>query len=329
MVCMAATAGAQAPASEGARRLADSMPLRELVWRAGAADERPVFHGVVSYDTAGGGAGGMLYPAPGAAGLLVAILTHAAINEGARSAEAKRIEEAADQVLTPFRPAIGRLGWHEIQLAALARLDLGVKRRLLPPGESAGDAWLVDTRPVFRMTQDRRALVMEAVVRVFDGDAAVPFAERAVRVVSPPVKAEDAESYWTAGDGARLAQTSAALAAEAVRAALLDAQATGEMQQRTVRFVEGQSDRFERASPLAERCDRVVLRTLRGGVMSVPQRAKAGADLAAADGGCLPWPDPGPVAAVAEAGLSAAPANGPDTTTSTASVTESLPSAPR
>jgi hypothetical protein len=325
------------PVNDRAKRFADTLPVRDLAWRAMPAEARPEFRGVVSYDTAGGGAGAMLYPAPGAAGLLVAILTHAALNEGARSAETKRIEEAADQVLTPLQSSIGKLQWRELQQAAIARLELGLRRRLVMPDEAAGDAWLVEAQPVFRMSQDKRALVAETLVRIFDGGASVALVEREVRVVAPPVRADDPDAYWTAQDGTRLADTGAALAAEAIRAALLDAQAADDLPQKTVRFVEGAADRFERAAPLTERCGRVVLRTLRGGVMSVPLRPKAGADATAGDVTCgAAWPDAGMGAvAVAAAAPAAAPppepAAGPEGAASTASPppTEAAPQSTR
>jgi hypothetical protein len=317
MACIAGVhaADAQAQASAAAtQRLRDTFATRAWAWRSPALDARAVFHGVVSYDNAGGGAGGMMYPAPNAAGLLVAILTHAALNGGARSAEAKRLEEEADKVLEPFKGAIERLAPRDLQQAALARLELGATPSLVEPAQDAGDTWVIETQPVFLLSQDRRALVVETVVRLYDGAAAAPALERAVRVVSPPVKAADAEGYWLAAEGEPLARTSAALLAEAVRVALIDAQAPAEMPQRTVRYVEGSGDKFERAAPLAERCERVALRTLRGAVMSVPVRAKGPS--AEPPSPCGPaWPDDGAAAASA-----AAPSDKPaDTDTDTGS----------
>jgi len=299
----AADAAADAAASAAAaQRVRDTQATRPWAWRAPAQDAKPVFHGVVSYDNAGGGAGMMMYPAPNAAGLLIAILTHAALNEGTRSAEARRLEEQADKVLEPFRVPVDRLQLRDVQEAALARLEMASVPRLVGPADEAGDAWVIETQPVFLMSQDQRALLVETLVRVFDGAAKSPLLERAVRVVSPPVKAQDAQAYWLNVDGSRLATMSAALLAEAVRVALLDVQAPVDLAQRTVRYVEGSADRFERAMPLGERCERVALRTLRGAVMSVPVRPKgAEPDAASARAACgQPWPEAGVEAATTE-----------------------------
>jgi hypothetical protein len=295
----AADAVADASAA-AAQRMRDTLTTRAWAWRAPPPDSRVLFHGVVSYDNAGGGAGAMMYPAPNAAGLLVAILTHAALNGGARSAEAKRLEEEADKVLEPFKGPIERLAPRDLQQAAAARLDFVATPSLVEAARDAGDAWVIETQPVFLLSQDRRALVVETVVRLYDGAAPAPALERAVRVVSPPVKSPDAETYWLQAEGDRLAHTSAALLAEAVRVALMDVNAPADVPQRTVRYVEGSADKFERAMPLAERCERVALRTLRGAVMSVPVRAKGPS--ADPPSPCGPaWPDDGAAAASAEA----------------------------
>jgi hypothetical protein len=284
-----------AASAAAVQRVRDTQATRAWAWRAPAQDAKPVFHGVVSYDNAGGGAGTMMYPAPNAAGLLIAILTHAALNEGTRSAEAKRLEEQADKVLEPLKAPVDRLLLRQVQGAALARLEMASAPRLIEPADEAAEAWVIETQPVFLMSQDQRALLVETLVRVFDGAAKTALLERAVRVVSPPVKAQDAQAYWLDADGSRLAATSAALLAEAVRVALLDVQASGELSQRTVRYVEGSADRFERAMPLSERCERVALRTLRGAVMSVPVRPKGAAPDAAGTGAScgMPWPEAG------------------------------------
>jgi len=53
------------------------------------------------------------------------------------------------------------------------------------------------------------------------------------------------------------------------------AAAADETPSKTVRFPQGGTERIERAQVLAERCDRVLIRTLRGEIMSVPRRSSA------------------------------------------------------
>ncbi len=76
-------------------------------WRAPATAE-VAWRGMLPTEGgAVGGGGGMLYPGMfGAGGLLVAILTHAAISDGVQSAERKRVQDEADKVLEPYAAAL-------------------------------------------------------------------------------------------------------------------------------------------------------------------------------------------------------------------------------
>lgn len=316
-----AHAGAgETPAVEQAtvQKLRETAATRAWAWRLVAAEEPVTFHGVVSYDAAGGGAGAMLYPAPGPVGFLAALVTHAAINSGARSAEVKRIEEAADKVLLPLKERLDPLRLRDLQQAAQPRWESGGELRLIGADQSIDSAWVIETQPVFLMTQDRRAMAIEVIVRVFDGTSAnKAVIERAVRVVSPPVKG-DADAYWGHADQNRMAQTGAALLAEALRVAVLDLRSDADLSQSTVRYVEGGTDKFERAMSLGERCDRVALRTLRGGVMSVPTRSRRPTASEAATG----------IAVAADCGAAWPDVNGPEPKVATAPEAASASAAP-
>lgn len=301
------------------QKLRDAAATPTWAWRMASPEEPAVFHGVVSYDAAGGGTQPMLYPAPGPVGFLAALVTHAALNSGARSAEVKRIEEAADKVLLPLKERLEPLRLRDFQHAAQLRWESGGELRLVAGDQPVDNGWVIETQPVFLMTQDRRAMAIEVIVRLFDGmSAKKPAIERAVRVVSPPVKG-DAEAYWSHADQNRMAETGAALLAEAMRVALLDVRVDADLSQRTVRYAEGGADKFERAIALGERCDRVALRTLRGGVMSVPARSRRSAMPEASTGAGVgvdcgaPWPDvngPEPMTAAAPAAATASAAPG-------------------
>src|SRR6185503_1649662 len=130
-------------------------------------------------------------------------------------------EQQADEVLLPLRDRLDLLQLRDIQQQALPRLGPGPAVRLLAPEERGGDAWVIEAQPVFLLTQDRRAVVLESLVRVFDGEAKDPLLERAVRVVSPPVQGNDVDAYWRA-DAAPMTPMSAALMAEGLRTALVD-----------------------------------------------------------------------------------------------------------
>ena len=277
----------------GAQARADAANLR---W-AGEVAERPEFHGVLNKDGAGMGGGQILYPGgAGLAGLFVAVLTHAAVNSSVQSAQMKSLQTTADAVLQPYAPA----------LQALSSDDLLMRTReevSLPPNAS------LELRPVFLMTQDRRALLMDVVAQYSDSSGA-PASTLGMRVVSDPRAPPQDSDDWADADGSGLRRVSVALLTRAVqhlvehfgsarRAGEADAPAAVE---RTVRFTEGGAQRMERAVVLAQRCGRALLRTLSNTLMSVPL-----SQAAPTEAGCEVAPAATPVPAPAAAASAATP----------------------
>ena len=98
-----------------------------------------------------------------------------------------------------------------------------------------------------------------------------------MRVVSSPHDAADARAHWSADDARRLKAHAAAMLAHGLQLALRHGgPANTDAPMRTHRYLQGSVERSERSQLLAGDCARVVLRTLRGGLLSVPQRQAEG-----------------------------------------------------
>ncbi|MED5619759.1 hypothetical protein [Ideonella sp. BN130291] len=245
------------------------------------ADDRVVFRGMVSFDQAGTGAGAMLYPAPNVAGLLVAVLTHGAVMEATKNQEKARLQEAADKVLQPYQPVLSVLGYRELLQRALAEAASAAAFRPAEPGSMPDSDW-IDMAPVYAMTQDQRAIVLDNVVAFYAaGNSKTPRYQNTIRVVSRARTEDDPQTHWSAVNGEQIRTETAFLLRESLRIAAADAQrnaAVAEAPQKTYRYPEGSAERIERAGLVGESCGRLVLRTLRGWMLSVPKR---GADSAA------------------------------------------------
>jgi len=127
--------------------------------------EAVVYRGMVNYDAAGGKEGTFLYPGyAGIAGLLVGIATHGALVEASKSSEKTKLQETADKVLDPFKDAIGSFTNRDLMQRGMTRLNAGTNK-LLEPAD-AGEGWIVESLPVFSMTQDRSALVLENAISI-------------------------------------------------------------------------------------------------------------------------------------------------------------------
>jgi len=140
---------------------------------------------------------------------------------------------------------------------------------------------VIVSAPVFYMTQDRSALILDNTVSVFNaanGDK--PVYENTVRVVSRASEAADLVAYWQDEAGKALRGESATLfrmSVDIVRQHAL-VQAPDAVAARTFRYREGKKEAMERAQPISEHCDRALVKNLRGWLMSIPLKRQAGSE---------------------------------------------------
>jgi hypothetical protein len=232
------------------------------------------YRGVVDANDSGLGAGGILYPAPSAAGFIAAVITHGLMVEALKSNQKSKAQEEADKVLAPFQAVLGAYGARDLMREALGHSRAGRNRRAVEAAEAAAGDWLVDSLSVFSLTQDQRAIVVDSVVSLYAPQApAAPARQMVVRVVSDPRTDGDPAAFWSAN----LRTESARLFAQALDLGLAEAAAGAapETRHRTLRYLEGGAEKMERAQLLAEQCGRMVMRTLRGAILSAPASSPA------------------------------------------------------
>lgn len=243
-------------------------------WRSPATPEI-AWRGMLRTEGGAVGAGmQMLYPGyAGVAGLLAGILTHAALNSGTQSAERKREQDNADKVLEPYAATLK--AWPAQDLWSATQAALGPE--LVQAWEQATppQGLLIETAPVFTMAQDEGVLILDSAVRLTPAGGTP--SEHMVRVVSSPHDASDARKHWSDDDAARLKATAAQMLADAIRIALAP-MPTAEVlpPTRTHRYLQGNVERAERAQQIGGDCARALLRTLRGGLLSVPLKPAEG-----------------------------------------------------
>jgi hypothetical protein len=244
--------------------------------------EKVAFRGMVDPDKSGGNSTyQMAYPGgAGLAGFLVAIATHGVIEESAKSSRKTKDQEAADKVLGPFGDAISGFSNKELMQLALDRLSIKGVSKLIEATDTSNSGWIVESTPVFSLTQDKSAMVLDVALTVYSSNA--PSAGRyqnTIRVVSNSRVVPDAD-VSDAQQGLQIRQDSVDLFAHSLKIALreLALQLTnGAEVQQTFRYQEGSTTKMERGQLLIEGCNRVLIRTLRGWLMSIPQRSLDGA----------------------------------------------------
>ena len=242
------------------------------------AQDKNDYRGAVNFDAAGTGTGQMLYPAPGLLGLFAAVATHAVIVNATRSHQKSQLQLDADKVLLPYQETLSGFAPRDLFLRALAKRGGAPPGMLVETTAAPGRAWLIEAAPVFILTQDQRALVLENTVAVFaPTGAAAPAYQNVVRVVSAVEPEAGVVERWGAEQGLHLKERSAELLARSFEIALAAAAAATpgadpSGAQRTFRYPEGGRERMERAQLVSRSCDRLLLRNLRGWLVSIPAR---------------------------------------------------------
>ena len=239
------------------------------------------FHGVNDSSAGAGAASSMLYQIPagaGIAGLFVAMLAHGGTSEAVRQHEISRAAKAADAVLLPYQGVTQNLQQRELMRDALAQLSSSGPRRLLENGEAVPAGWVIESVPVYSLTQDQRALVLDNAVIVRDSSAKDPVYQTIVHVVSDARPDAEPQQAWLAEEGQALKTISVQLYAHSLHIVLRTLaeppKPTISGRARTFRYFEGGKRKFERAKLLSLACARAVVQTLRGELMSIPQAAE-------------------------------------------------------
>jgi hypothetical protein len=227
---------------------------------------------------------GLLY-GPGLAGFFIMIAAHAAIEGGVQAIKKSKAQTEADSVLMPYLTRLDKMSVSDALRPALDRTRLGGAKQLISAvDQKTLGAWLMETTPVFTMTQDERALVLDNAIIVYSPESpTAAIYKSVVRVVSHPNPTSDEQSpqlaLWTAGDRPLIQSTVVDLLAESIDLVINElsngSAPTAYTEQKTFRFSEGGEMKAERATLIEERCDRVVIRNLRGWLMSVPFKSNS------------------------------------------------------
>ncbi|WP_148289652.1 hypothetical protein [Ideonella sp. B508-1] len=245
-------------------------------------DAAPVaFHGLAESADPGQSGAGMPYPVVGIVGLLTAIATHAVLVKTSESHERSKQENAAEAVLDPFRAGLTDVSLRTLLNSPATSGPVQRAFEILPDAEVTSPAWRLELSPTFLMSKDQRVLILEAQVKAQrqpDREGSSPYAN-VIRVISAPREDIATDTTATPEQVRHLIDDSSALlvqALEMLSRSLRDAEHPAQgarLEERTVRYKEGVKQRFERGVVLAESCDRVELRTLRGWLMSVPRQS--------------------------------------------------------
>ena len=235
------------------------------------------YSGVVSFDNAGTNSPSMLYPAPGGiAGFLVSVITHSVIVDSAKKNQKNQLQLDADKVLLPYREILNTYTHKQLMQLGLEKGGAASGKRLIEHADKVETEWYIESTPIFSLTQDQNAIILENAISIFAANAPTePAYQNTVRVVSTAQQRETPATYWMANHGEKLKDESASLFAESLSLVFNDL-AIGASKEgnphKTIRYLEGDNEKIERGQIMREQCNRVVFKSLRGWLMSVPDR---------------------------------------------------------
>jgi hypothetical protein len=230
-------------------------------------------------DTVAGQPGDMMYYGPPVAAL-VGVFAHGVIESHMQAKEKKNKNSLSDVVLAPYRASLSHFTHAELMRRALDALGTQGAKSLVQISERPGAGWLIECSPEFFITQDARALVLRNSIVIRGPAAESPAAfKNVVEVVGEArgLVGRDSENTWMMEDGALLKSASVDLFRDSLTLALSEQRgdfAVHAAAFHTVRYTRGGAEKMERAQILRETSQRVVLKTLRGWIMSVPAAAE-------------------------------------------------------
>lgn len=193
----------------------------------------------------------------------------------------EKLQAAADQVLLPYQTLLNNYTYRELAQQGLEKISAGGSKKLVESSAPSQAGGFIKIMPVFTMMQDQSAIILDNNISLYlpDYSSSAPVYENIIRVVSSPREEPDLTSFWMANEGEMLKEESASLFAqslEIVWSGMDGVSRKDDSAPKTIRYLQGRSEKMERAQLISAHCDRVVIRTLRGWLISVPPSRRAG-----------------------------------------------------
>ncbi|MCH9691688.1 MAG: hypothetical protein K0U59_06445 [Gammaproteobacteria bacterium] len=258
----------------------DRIPQGSEIFLSYAGPENVAYQGMVNYnDLNVNGGAGMPYPGGTAGIFLASVLVHAAAVGAMKGSKQSVLEKQANQMLEPYLPVIQNIkaknlitqavhhiggSSHNIKLTVLNRAPLKAKI----------GSWIMESMPVFTMLQDSSAIILQNSITLYkksDKSPSIVY-QNIIEVVSMPYQGVNTKDYWMKDEGKLFSTASHQLLADSIQLAVGDLLGSGKKdKEQTFRFYQEGKSAYERGSLVDLDHDRLIIRTLRGWIKSVPR----------------------------------------------------------
>ncbi len=229
------------------------------------------YRGDVDYNGTGIGSMNMLYPAGSPEVFIGAVLAHFFTAESIKNSQKQSLQDEADKVLNPYNEDIENFSNTALLETSLSK----VKVRNLVHIDGTTTEWIMESTPVFFMSQDESTLRLNNFLKVYsESTKDEPIYTNLIEIVSLPFD-RDSRDYWNqeVGGELKLFSVSSDLFADSIDIAIFDLEnvmVNDDSQEQTIKYYLAGSEQYERGTLISESCQRLTIRTLRGWIKSVP-----------------------------------------------------------
>lgn len=213
-----------------------------------------------------------MYPAPNAAGLIAALITHGLINETAKKNQKENLERMSLEALRPYASILNDYHHRELMQTALNNSLIPGEKTLIDHTESPVADFVITSLPKFFFTQDQSTIILDNIISVSRQGIEKPVFQNTIRVISNASTEKDFVTYWSQNNGTKLKEVSSNIFAQSLELAALQLNNAfpQEAAEKTIRYMQGNMQKMERGTLLYQGCKRMIVKTLRGSLMSIP-----------------------------------------------------------
>ena len=167
------------------------------------------FYGLLESNPGGASTPIMYSGAAGLAGLLAQVLTHAAIANQAQNDALSKEQQASNLVLKNYDEYIKANTKQSFFANALSSVNVPtVQLGLIQPSKILDGMLIVDSLPVFYLSQDEGSIVIKHHIKVYYSHSPDELLfENMAKVISKPIVVSENNNIWLVGDGKLFSDT--------------------------------------------------------------------------------------------------------------------------
>ena len=259
-----------------------SKPSDEIFQLHFPNQDKVQFLGKIDTSQKAGDGAAVMYPGEaGVAGFVAAIAAHSIAASSVKNSRKKQMQESANRILQPFSQVIEQLAFEQLYPQSLTLPGNTAPTVNLEPysEHSADNKWIIESTPTFYVTLEKKDLILQNAIRIYESAKPDNSAyQNTIAVVFNDTGTHLSNDGVPIDNGNPFASTVKNLFKESLDLAISDfinqQSPPDSYQTTTVRYLEDGEKKVERGNVMISSCEKIVFKTLRKWIKSVPQMKK-------------------------------------------------------